>query len=319
MTAPSSHIRLSLAGKFLRAYHRSNVRGQTLVPLLLARRMKSLQAVSINIADWPPIYMDMRYLTAHPWFFGTPFESSPHEVNEQAVMRRFVRPGTVVFDIGANLGLHTVLLAQLVGLEGLVMAFEPNPELFPMLERTIDGLSNTTLYPCALSDQNVESTLFVPDDHSMGSLADWTKDTRPGPLTRLLGLGRRHTLTCRQRRLDELMSAEGISHPDFIKCDVEGAELMVFKGGRDTLNRPDAPTILFEAGVDSARGFDLGVTEAADFLASLGQPSYQFLEVLEGAALRPVRPANFKRQNQNVVAVPKAKSGLCPELATSSG
>lgn len=317
MPIVDSNIGVSLARRLLRAYRLTHLRGQTLLTLLLARRVKSLQAVSIKIADWPPIYMDMRFFNAHSWFLDTPFESSPHEVNEQCVMRRFVRLGDVVFDIGANLGVHTMLLAQLVGTEGLVVAFEPNVELLPMLERTLHGLSNTKLYPLALSDQNMGSTLFVPDDHSMGSLADWTDDRPAGRLSRLFGFGRTHSLSCQQRKMDDLITEEHIPPPDFIKCDVEGAELMVFKGGHDTLNRPDGPIILFEAGVDTARAFDLNLTAAANFLASLSEPGYQFLEVRERGALRPVRPANFN-QYQNVVAVPRAKSPLCPELTATS-
>ncbi|HVQ36019.1 MAG TPA: FkbM family methyltransferase, partial [Pyrinomonadaceae bacterium] len=147
MSRPSKEETSSLLAGILRAYHRSSLRGKTVVTLMLARRFKSLQAVSIKIADWPPVYMDMRQQNAHEWFVGTPFESSPHEVNEQAVMRRFVNAGDTVFDIGANLGLHTMLLAQLVGPQGKVIAFEPNSELLPMLERTLNGLSNTKLYP----------------------------------------------------------------------------------------------------------------------------------------------------------------------------
>lgn len=77
MTVSSMPLGLSLVSKFLRAYNRTNLRGQTVVTLLLARRMKSMEEVTILIADWPPIYMDMRYLNAHSWFLGTPFQSSP--------------------------------------------------------------------------------------------------------------------------------------------------------------------------------------------------------------------------------------------------
>lgn len=318
MITPRKNIGLSLVRSFLRSYQRTNLRGQTVVTLLLARWIKSLQDVSIQIADWPPIHMNMCYLNAHAWFLGTPFDSSPFEINEQAVMRRFVRSGDVVFDVGANLGLHTVLLSRLVGSQGLVVSFEPNVELLPMLNRTIAELGNTKLYPFALSDEEVDSTLYVPDDHSKGSLADWTKNSRPGVLSRMFGFGRTHILNCRERRMDELISKEHLPVPNFIKCDVEGAELRVFKGGRNTLNRPDGPIILFEAGVESARGFNLKLTEAADFLTSLSQPGYQFLEVLEGGALREVRPANLKLPNQNIVALPKAKNALCPELNAPS-
>ena len=314
----TENMGVSLVRSFLRAYQKSNLRGQTVLTLLLARWMKSLQEVPIKVADWPPIYMNMCYLNAHPWFLGAPFDSSPYEVNEQAVMRRFVRAGDVVFDVGANLGVHTILLSRLVGSKGLVVSFEPNVQLLPMLHRTIAELGNTKLYPFALSDEEVESTLYVPDDHSMASLADWTKGHRPGVLTRMFGFGRTHTINCRERRMDELISEEHLPLPNFIKCDVEGAELRVFKGGSNTLNRPDAPIILFEAGVESARGFDLNFTEAADFLSSLSQPGYQFLEVLEGGALREVRPANLKLPNQNIVALPKAWSAFTPELKAGS-
>lgn len=310
----NDHLSVRLTRKFLRAYRRTNLRGQTLATLFLARTVKSLREVKINIADWPPIYMSMRYVNAHPWFLGTPFERSPYEVNEQMVMRRLVHPGAIVFDVGANQGVHTVLLSQLVGPQGLVVAFEPNVELLPMLKRTLDGLSNTKLFPCALSDQNVESMLFVPDDHSMASLADWTKDRQAGFLSRMFGFGGMHTVSCQQRRLDELLSKDQIPPPDFIKCDVEGAELMVFKGGSETLNRVAAPIILFEAGVESAGGFDLRLTEAADFLAGLSEPGYRFLELLENGGLKPISQADFKARNQNIVAVPKARSELCPEL-----
>lgn len=312
----SDTVGLRLARKVLNCYRRTNLRGQTLLTLFLARRMKSLQSVAINIADWPPIYMNMQYLNAHFWFLGTPFKSSPYEMNEQKVMRRFVEAGAVVFDVGANQGVHTMLLSRLVGPRGLVVAFEPNMELLPTLELTIAGISNTKLYACALSDQNSESTLFVPDDHTMASLADWTKNRQAGFLSRLFGFGGTHTLSCQQRRMDDLLKEDRIPIPDFIKCDVEGAELMVFKGGSETLNRPDAPIILFEAGVDSASGFDLKLTAAADFLASLREPGYRFLELREDGTLQEISQAEFKPQNQNILAVPKAKSALCHELKT---
>lgn len=304
----------SLLHKILRAYQGSSLRGRTLLTLLLARRLKSLQAVSIQIADWPLIYMDMRYMNAHSWFAGTPFQSSPHEVNEQAVMRRFVEPGSLVFDIGVNLGLHTVLLSQLAGPNGRVVAFEPNVDVLPLLELTIKGLSNTKLFACALSDENEESTLFVPDDHSMASLVKWKSEKKPSRLSHLFGVGHTREVSCSQRRLDELLSSEGIPPPDFIKCDVEGAELKVFKGARNTLDRPDAPFILFEAGAESARGFDLKVSDAADFLTSLPQAGYQFLALNQDGSLHRIRAREFLQDNQNILAVPLSKRERCPEL-----
>ena len=306
--------KLPLLARILRACYRSKVRGRTTVMLLLARTFKTLQMVPINIADWPPVYMDLRLRNSHFWFAGTPFDRSPSELDEQAVMRRFVQPGDVAFDIGANRGLHTMLLAQLAGPQGRVFAFEPNPELLPTLELTIKGLSNTTLFPNALSDSNTACTLFVPADDSMGSLADWTSDEALAKYRKTLRLGKAHTMVVQARGIDDLVASGTIQVPNFIKCDVEGAELMVFKGARKTLDQISAPAILFETGTGPAHGFGFQAADAADYLANLPRPGYRFLEIGAAGSLHPLRPADFGDRVRNVLAVPQSQRARCPEL-----
>jgi FkbM family methyltransferase len=270
--------------------------------------MKSLQSVPIHIDDWPAIYVDLRLLNSHYWLIGTPFAHSPIELDEQIVMRRFVTEGDTVFDIGANLGVHTALLAQLAGPRGRVIAFEPNPELLPTMARTIEGLRNATLFPWALSDEDTEATFFVPKDRAMGSLSDWTSLESMAVLRERLALGKAHTITVQQQRVDDLVSKGILPVPDFIKCDVEGAELKVFRGARETLDRVDAPVILFEAGPESAAGFGLTMSDAADFLLALPRPGYELFEVGGGGTLRRIRPADLTQHNQNVLAVPRSSS-----------
>lgn len=211
---------------------------------MLARHLKSLQAVPIQIADWPPVYADLRLMNSHYWFLGTPFENSPIEIDEQMVMRRFVSEGDVVFDIGANLGVHTALLSQLAGAGGRVFAFEPNPELLSTLALTIDGMPNASLCRYALSDEDGEATFFVPGDHAMASLSDWTATEPMAELRKRLALGKARAIPVQQRRIDDLVEKGILPLPDFIKCDVEGAELKVFRGAKETLDRINAPVIL---------------------------------------------------------------------------
>src|SRR6185369_3924685 len=124
--------------------------------------------------------------------------------------------GDVVFDIGANIGLHSILLSKLVGPSGRVCAFEPNSELFPALSCTIAQLGNATLYPFALSNTTNESLLFVPPDDSVASLVDWTVNAPS-----FADDGPAHAVTCIERPLDSLVSENMLPEAHFIKCDVE--------------------------------------------------------------------------------------------------
>jgi FkbM family methyltransferase len=172
----------------------------------------------------------------------SPYSGLWRELDEVEIMRRFVRAGDVAFDIGANFGLHAIVLSRLVGSTGRVCAFEPNDELVSVLKHTIGQLGNATLHAVALSNKEAESVLFVPADDSTASLADWTVESpifsQDGPS---------HTVTCTEHRMDDLIEAGILPPPDFIKCDVEGAELLVFQGGEKTLSCFDAPVITFRS------------------------------------------------------------------------
>lgn len=289
--------------KLLRAYLRTNLRGQTRLTFFLAKRIRSLQLVPIKVADCEPFYVDLR-TGHHELLKGTPWKSAPWEYAEQHVMRHTVREGDVVFDIGANIGLHSVWLSKLTGPKGRLCVFEPNNELLPQLSLTVEGLGNATLYPFALSNKSGVATLFVPDDASMGSLANWTSGRGD--------VGEVHTTRCDTHTIDDLIDSGALPQPDFIKCDVEGAELMVFQGGWKALNRADAPIIMFEANVHNARGFGLTTEDAKNFLESLPLPAYSFFEIQEDGRLTLVKKSNSI--HSNILAIPRSKISRIPDV-----
>lgn len=300
--------KLPLFAKLIRAHLRTNLRGQTRLTKLLTNRLEYLKSVPIAFNDRAPIYMDLRSEAAQVWLRDSPFKSSPQEPGEQSLMRRFVKEGDNVFDIGANLGLHTALLSRLAGASGHVYSFEPNTQLRENLNRTIAVMKNTTLFPYALSDVNEDSILFVPVAHdSMASLEDWTKGTA-GEISRV---------PCEQRRLDDLVREGVLPLPSFVKCDVEGAELKVFRGGESALDREDAPVILFEINESAARGFKETAYAARDFLAGLRQARFQFFYVQDDGTLR--RSATSGELGYwNVLAVPQFRVVRDPGLAELS-
>ena len=308
---------LPLPVRLLRTYLCTKLRGRTRLTDFCAHRLKSLQAVPITIADRPTFYVDMRSGVAHEWLRGSPWDACPVEGAEEATARRCVRPGDGVLDIGANIGLYTTLLSSLVGPGGRIWAFEPNEQLLPPLTKTVGGLGNTTLYPYALSDHAGEALLYVPNDHTMGSLADYSGAPDLAAWTEQIRLSEARAVRCELQSIDGMVASGMIQSPNFIKCDVEGAELMVFRGGRQTLDRPEAPIIMFEALEACTKAFGLPRFAAVEFLAELSHARYKFFEIREDGELPPLeQPPDT---SPNVLAVPESRADVLAGLGGAFG
>ena len=74
----------TLLAKLLRAYLRTNLRGRTRLTFLLANKLASLQAVPVIVGDRSPVYVDLRFGMSHEWLKGSPWATSPVELDEQA-------------------------------------------------------------------------------------------------------------------------------------------------------------------------------------------------------------------------------------------
>ncbi len=150
---------------------------------------------------------------------------------------RIVRPGDVVLDIGANIGMVTVWLSKLVGPKGRVHSFEPNPLLCERLVAAVDrnGLSNVQLHPFALGPATSELSLCIPIDNAGAA-----------SLVRRADPSRSRTISVPVRRLSDVAESEGIEAIRFIKIDVEGFEDQVLEGGRNLIERVRPEAILFE-------------------------------------------------------------------------
>jgi FkbM family methyltransferase len=287
----NDEIRIPLSAKIVRLALRSGLRGRTRFTLLLAKRIKSLQAVPVRWDDLPPLYLDLRMVTAHEMLTGT----IPEQI-EQRLVSQLVFAGEVVWDIGAYMGYYSLLFSRQVGVQGKVCSFEPNREVWPALRRTLDSLENVSLYPFALADESREANLIVPLDPSMSSLKDWTNGV----------VGKTHQVTCELKRLDDLVAARTIPLPDFVKCDVEGAELSVFRGAQKSLDRIEAPFVFFEANANSARAFGEPVSAAMDFLSGLTLPRYEFFEITDNGHLMRIERPN--PMHSNILAVPGSRA-----------
>lgn len=158
---------------------------------------------------------------------------SDSEEPDLVVIRQLVQRGTIAVDLGANFGMYTKVLSDLVGPTGSVISVEPVPQTFEALSRNIRslGMSNVSCVNVAISDRDGDVVMELPNYDSGGinfyqatvvatadkSIADSNKHVRVPAL-----------------RLDTLVAGKG--KVGFVKCDVEGHELACLSGAEMVLN-----------------------------------------------------------------------------------
>ena len=203
---------------------------------------------------------------------------------ELACLQTFLSLGKVFVDVGAYLGIYSVVASKLLGDTGLVLAFEPSADIFKSLIRNarLNEAQNVLVFPVALSHQAGSATLFHHYDPCRNSLEDTAEPD--GEETVLV------------ETLDERLEKEGVARVDMIKIDVEGAEEMVLRGASRTLYR-FRPVVLFEMLDPNRNGAWL-------FLREHG---YELFKWAEGAsAPLPIQSPN---SGGNFLAIPREGAG----------
>jgi FkbM family methyltransferase len=214
--------------------------------------------------------------------------------------RRLVSPGAFALDIGANIGAHTLHLAQLVGDGGRVYAFEPTAYAFSKLQRNLalnqDIASHVTAEQIMLTDNpdaEVDAEIY----------SSWPLNG--GDQLHAKHLGRPQTITgSRAERLDDYLMKAGIKRLDFVKLDVDGFECHVLGGGLATLQK-FRPIILMELTSYVLRERGRSSTE---LLGLLQQAKYRLYR-LDGKTALPDDPASLQKMvpdgaSLNVIARP---------------
>lgn len=152
------------------------------------------------------------------------------EPEVQEALRRHVAPGATVFDVGANIGFFSLLAAALAGPTGRVEAFEPVPANAEATRANaaLNGFHTVTVHEVAVSDHQGFERLCVPAETSWAHLADrgWHRDTE-------------REFTVPLVVLDQEIAEGRVPVPSVVKIDVEGSEVSVLSGLRETLAAND--------------------------------------------------------------------------------
>jgi len=160
--------------------------------------------------------------------------SGSYEPFETELVKKEVKKGDIVLDLGANFGYYTLILADTVGDAGKVYAFEPDPFNFALLKKNvqINGYSNVTLVQKAVSNKTGQAILHISDEDLGGhSIHEQRYCSR--------------TIEVETIRLDDYFSDQR-SRIDFIKMDIEGAEFEAIEGMPLLLQRNNKLKIVTE-------------------------------------------------------------------------
>lgn len=219
-------------------------------------------------------------LRGYKWIAGSSNHGcwlGSYEYAKQHLVVQTVLPGKVVFDVGAHVGFYVLLFSELVGDSGQVVAFEPFPPNVAYLKKhlALNRCTNVTIVEAAVADRSGTAYFAEAASSSMGHLAAYGQRQVP------------------QVSLDEWISAGRLPVPDYLKIDIEGAELLALQGAQSTLMRY-CPTIflathgaelharccslLQEFGYVLTSLTDEGIASTDEFLAT-GQPQTEWSEL----------------------------------------
>ncbi|MBI4588286.1 MAG: FkbM family methyltransferase [Candidatus Rokubacteria bacterium] len=208
---------------------------------------------------------------------GVAYWTNSYEQHDEVrVFVSLLRPGMVVVDVGANIGMYTLLSARAVGPSGSVFAFEPVPEVYRRLTENlaINEIANVVPSRIALSDRTGTARFYLGRNHSMGSLyRAQTSAVIEVPLD----------------TLDGFLERRGVAKVDAVKLDAEGAEMHIVRGMHRLLGHPDRPILFVEHNFGALRAAGSSAEELFTAILRYGYTPH----LVEKGRLRPV-PALVK-------------------------
>ena len=203
---------------------------------------------------WATLPIKAGPLAGMKWiaFTGTNFLNGTYEQDKTKAVLLSVMKGDTAWDIGGHVGYYAVLEAKLVGDQGQVLCFEPRPLNACYIKRhvSINRIENLTLIESAVSDRPGKSRF----------------ESRTGTGTGHLSL--RGNLEVDTVAVDDLVETQGYPAPNFIKLDVEGAEVEALNGAMNTIIR-HRPRMLIATHGPAKHRFVLQLLESLNYQANI--------------------------------------------------
>ncbi|MDF1756308.1 MAG: FkbM family methyltransferase [Verrucomicrobiales bacterium] len=229
--------------------------------------------------------------------YSVPFAGN-FEAKETAYIKNTLGKDWVCLDVGGCFGWYTSLFSQIVGESGAVHVFEPVPDNRECLQQTLElnNCKNVAVHNFALGNSCSSETIYVPDRGVSGSLRVPK------------GARKVRSFEVKVRTLDDFSLTDTISRVDFIKADIEGAELMFIQGGIDVLNR-FRPILLLEVQAHSTRTFGYEPRDLFLLMKSLDYVAHWVDQSGDLVCCDDVTSEGVSLPDYNFVFIPGVRSG----------
>lgn len=224
------------------------------------------------------------------------------EANLTNLLVRYLTPGMQVLDVGAHVGIYSMLAAELIGKEGRVISFEPTPWTFTLLQKNTNGLTNVTILNKAISDTEKVLTFA---DYGPGYGAYNSAHAGGAPDIQI----RAQKISVPSISLSTFCSENSIK-PDFIKIDSEGFEHEVLLGSLELLQTTAKKRPLVSIEVAGGTTWAQNNQQAFSILTSLSYDPYEISP--EGLLTPHTLQASYAYDN--LLFLPRERREECKEL-----
>lgn len=247
-------------------------------------------ALSTDLRDGRRLVVDLTTGMQETVFFIGEYERPITEIAE-----KMIEPGFVCLDVGANFGWYTTLMSLRSGASGEVHSFEPTPTTFRELERNRELAANPEeifINNFALGDKEdvVKINLFdgLPSGHASLSAKGQAKVS---------------SFDCRLTTLDSYLSSCQTGDVNFVKVDIEGAEMMFLKGAESLFRQSVPPVFLMEMALAQTRNFGYVPDDLIEHMRQRSEFEFYKVDELVGR-LTPIEGFAPDDIGANVFCVP---------------
>jgi len=183
-------------------------------------------------------------------------------------MASITKPGMCFLDVGANIGVYSLVAAHNVGPSGRVLAVEPQSTVFRLLRDNVkmNNLTNVELFNCALGKTEEQAEIYLLDEANDGA-------------SRMARLDSENVISSEEINvipMEKILEDAGIDKIDVMKIDVEGAEMLVLEGAKSVFNRKKPQYIFVECIDKHLKMFGSSSYELLSFMKSYGYKTFKY-------------------------------------------